>query len=365
MLLKLLSMAVAALTANACPQPGFECPHAEYAAFREEHHRPAPAVADYGCRCEAFANNTRLINDHNARPDSTYTAALNYMHDMPEPERVAHLRNGYKKRHDVDFGDVVPDVGGSCTVHPMPTTSDDTIYLPPIGASPINRNWWSQGRVTDVRNQGDCGDCWAESATAVVESLYVQKTGQLVQLSVQQVAECTPQFEDEGCNGGWPIDALRYVQRNGGLCNESVYPTTIGNGLDVDCNQTLANSTACKFPFNISRVVGIAKGDEIALGQALVRDVVSVAMDASGRGWGAYSYGVYNGVFNGTADCNPQYLDHAIVATGYGILEPDGVPFYIVRNSWGDTQWGKMQGYILILRGNNTCGIAEDACYIE
>jgi len=333
------------------------CPHVEYHNFLETFDRPPPfSASEYNTRCAAFVQNVALINDHNARPDSTYTAALNAMHDLPEAQRIAALHNGYKHRSEdpQHHGRSLPSLNSSFRKGSSHRLADD---IP-------ERNWWTQGRVTVVRNQGNCGDCWAESATAVVESLYAQKTGQLVQLSVQQVAECTPQYTNQGCNGGWPIDALRYVQQNGGLCPESVYPTTIGDGVDVECNVTLATSAQCKFPFNITEVIGIAMGDEAALEQAATTDVVSVAMDASGRGWNSYSTGVYNGVFNGTVDCSNESMDHAIVVTGYGTQDSNNLPFYVVRNSWGDTQWGNMQGYILISRGNNTCGIAQDAVYI-
>lgn len=337
----------------------------EYVGFVARFDRPTASLD----RCFVFCENAALVHDHNANADRTYDAEIKPFHDLTEPERIAALHNNLKSpRARADGGGggasvplwVDPAVSGPAA----PLGGSTAPIVVPLQSPPAERNWWLQNRVVDVRNQGDCGDCWAESAAAVLESAYAQQTGVLTKLSVQQIAECTPQEINRGCEGGWPADALRWVKAQGGVCSEADYPTTIGaDGIDVPCNAT--KGAACKLPINLTDVVTIAQGDEGMLFAALTVDVVSVAIDASGRGFAAYKSGVYDGTFNRTQDCFPTALDHAVLAAGYGYQEDTKTPFYLVKNSWGDEQWGAMGGYILMKRGVNVCGIAQDATYVE
>lgn len=359
------------ITAQHESRKGASCPCAsEYLSFTQKFNRTYS-----NARCNVFCDNYDQIQQHNARADSTYVATIRFYHDLTNAER----RNYFALR-----GDYKRFTNSSRTKMPHSKhyykTKLLTTLVPEIHpkiASLVARgfvgdwyieakqaqDWWTQNRVVDVRDQGSCGDCWAESATALIESAYFQQTGKLVRLSVQQMAECTPGMEhNDGCNGGWPKDALEYAKTNGGLCTENDYPTMIGDGMDRNCNATLA--ALCTKPVHIVDIVSIPQDDEEMLFVAAGLDVVSVGIDASGQGWGSYEYGVYNGYFNGQPDCSTTALDHAVVVTGYGIYNHT-TPFYIVRNSWGDEKWGEMGGYILMSRGNNTCGIAHDASFVD
>ena len=325
------------------------CPcRADYAAFCARFDRPrAKSTAEYYLRCNTFCNNQRAVRAHNAMAAS-YTAELKPLHDLPDRERRARLRFGYRGPRDK-----ANDTFASAST------------LPPLDGQVRTRNWFMQSRVTDIRDQGQCGSCWAESATGVLESAYAQQHRALTQLSVQQAAECTDGVEhNAGCEGGWPIDVFKYVQRSsGGLCAERDYPTTIGNGADVPCNTTLAARCTRNIP--IKQILSVPTGNEHVLMQALQLDVVSVAIDASGMGFYSYSSGIYDGTFRGSPDCAVTSLDHAVIAIGYGVSVRNSTPFYVVRNSWGATAWGKLNGYILFKRGDNTCGIAQDATFLK
>ena len=322
------------------PAPGDACPcSAAYAGFRARYSRPSTSSQEYVRRCNTFCDNLRAISRHNADPRSTYVVDLKPLHDLPHAERLAVMPFGYAGPRDK----------GSDTF----ATVDAYPADPPAEIS-----WFVQSRVSDIRDQGQCGDCWAESAVAVLEGLYAAQHGQLDQLSVEQAAECTPQERDAGCEGGWPIDALRYAASTGGICTEEGYPTTIGNGQDTACNATLGKT--CQRDLKISRVDSVPTGNESMLLRVLGVGVVSVAIDASGQGFYSYASGVYNGMFNGDPDCTTTGLDHAVALIGAG-RTVGGTPIWIVRNSWGATQWGRLGGYIIMEQGSNVCGIAQDA----
>ncbi|PSS16466.1 Senescence-specific cysteine protease [Actinidia chinensis var. chinensis] len=63
-------------------------------------------------------------------------------------------------------------------------------------------DWRKKGDVTPVKDQGQCGCCWAFSAMAAMEGINQLTTGKLISLSEQELANCDMFGEDQGCNGG-------------------------------------------------------------------------------------------------------------------------------------------------------------------
>lgn len=337
----LLALLASALPASVAVVP-CRCVQA-YKAFQQEFKRPTGSTQQFYYRCNVFCDNLEAIDAHNASPNSTYTACIRALHDLTDTERVRALRLG------------------GYAAGPRSKAQDTFATDLPCASAEVAVDWQRQGLVTDVRDQQQCGDCWAESAIAVLEASYARATNKLVQLSVEQAAECASQEYGHGCEGGWPIDALRFAQRAGGICAESAYPTTIGTGVDAQCNATANCSLAVPLP----QILSVPTGNETALVGAALLGVVSVAIDASGQGFYSYSHGVYNGRFDGGSDCSPTELDHAVAVIGLGTTRIGArAPFYIVRNSWGVEGWGDLNGYALFARGLNTCGIAQDAVFV-
>merc|ERR1719386_495114 len=94
-------------------------------------------------------------------------------------------------------------------------------------AAPDALDWSAKGATSPVKDQGQCGSCWAFSATETIESAVYMATKQLPpQLAPQQIVSCDSQ--DAGCNGGNPVTAYQYVEQAGGLDVESDYPYTSG-----------------------------------------------------------------------------------------------------------------------------------------
>ena len=89
-------------------------------------------------------------------------------------------------------------------------------------AFPNAVDWRDSGAVTSVRTQGDCGACWAVTATETVESAHFISTGNLYTLSESEIIVCDESCEM--CSGGWPQNAYEYVMDHGGLPLQSNLP---------------------------------------------------------------------------------------------------------------------------------------------
>merc|ERR1712037_675222 len=132
-----------------------------------------------------------------------------------------------------------------------------------------------------------------------------------------------------------------------GLCTESSYPYTSGSGVRGSCKKS------CSAVVKITAFKDVPSKDEDALKAAVAKQPVSIAIEADKSVFQLYKKGVMNSKACGTK------LDHGVLAVGYGTL--DGKDYWKVKNSWGP-EWG-MEGYILLGRGENICGISEQPSY--
>jgi len=211
---------------------------------------------------------------------------------------------------------------------------------------------WSNGRrtkgaVTGVKDQGQCGSCWAFSATGSIEGAYFLKNQQLLSSSEQQLVDCSGSYGNYGCDGGLMDSAFEYIIKSSkGLEGETTYPYTARDG---SCKFKSANIKT-----TITGYKDIPKGNENALQTQIQVQPISVAIDAGHSSFQFYHSGVYV-----EPACSASNLDHGVLAVGYGT---SSAAYYIVKNSWG-TNWGA-QGYILMARNkNNHCGIATMSSY--
>jgi len=197
---------------------------------------------------------------------------------------------------------------------------------------------WNAGCISPVYNQGQCGSCWAFSATEQIESMSCLQgsTSGVVQLSMQQIVDCDTTCY--GCNGGWTYLAFEYVIQQGGIDTYASYPYTCQDG---SCQYNAANKGS-----GISSWAYVGRGAESTmLGYIQSTAPLSICVDAAS--WQTYTGGVI------PCSCGTS-LDHCVQLTGY-TSNFQGQAAWIVRNSWG-TSWG-YSGYLYVAYGCNACGL--------
>eukprot|EP00005_Dracoamoeba_jomungandri_P004421 CAMPEP_0174250906 /NCGR_PEP_ID=MMETSP0439-20130205/919_1 /TAXON_ID=0 /ORGANISM="Stereomyxa ramosa, Strain Chinc5" /LENGTH=365 /DNA_ID=CAMNT_0015331089 /DNA_START=25 /DNA_END=1122 /DNA_ORIENTATION=- len=308
----------------------FELEGYTFEHYVSEFRRSYSSESEHQLRKKIFEENYRQVLEYNSQPEKTWKMGINHFSDRTEEEKQAVL--GYQIR----------DKKGSRNYQPQPFVSLEKL--------PKEVDWRQKNIISDVKDQGNCGSCWTFATAETVESYWALATGQLTDLSEQQILDCTQNPNHcggtGGCGGGTEEIAYQWIMKAGGLASEWVYPYVSYFGKAAQCSANSTNFT----PFaKISNYTDLPSNVYDPVFQHLATNgPLAVSVDASS--WFAYESGVYNGC-NQT---NPD-LDHAVQLVGYGTDDKLG-DYWIVRNSWSPT-WGEA-GYIRIYRTSETqCGM--------
>jgi C1A family cysteine protease len=290
-----------------------------FIAHVTKYNKKYDGVEEFFKRFNIFKSNVAYIESENAKNHS-YSLGLNEFADMTRAEFFSQMTG------------LLPERPAGREVHTAPA---DFAPLDSV-------DWRSKGAVTPVKNQGQCGSCWAFSTTGSMEGAFFLKNKKLPSLSEQQLVDCAGSSGNQGCNGGLMDYAFQWISSNG-ICAEADYPYV---GTDQTCK------TTCKSVGKNKGFKDVAQGSESSLASAVALAPVSVAIEADQSAFQFYSGGVFS------AACGTQ-LDHGVLAVGYSSSGSQN--YWIVKNSWG-TSWGE-QGYIRMIRGKNECGINNMASY--
>jgi C1A family cysteine protease len=277
-------------------------------------------------------------------------------------ERVARMN----KEHNTDafgvtrFADLTEDEFRSKYLSTLPSHLDAPVHQPKSTVSVSDLDWRNENVITPVKNQGNCGSCWAHSTVETIESAWAIAKNPLTEFSVQQVTSCST--ANYGCRGGWPSVAYEYVESAGGLATAASYPYVDGSHFyyTTPCTNsfTVAGGQVTGWSYATTACTSgsCSNQDETTMINNLGTQPISIIVDASQ--WSSYTGGSSSNTVFPTSSCSSAYnsLDHAVQLvgiSGYGTSSG----YYIVRNSW-DTTWG-ISGYIYLSIGANACGIAD------
>ena len=233
--------------------------------------------------------------------------------------------------------------------HYLPTDNKNINILSELSDELFDLDWVKRGAVSSVKNQMDCGGCWSFSAAEAIEGEYYIKHKNLYNLSEQELIDCSGYLGNNGCDGGSMDNAFKYVISNG-LCLDNNYSYTAQQGM--------CQNTTCGKKIHINTYYNVPQSED-QLKKALMRQPISVAIQANKRSFQLYKSGVYD-----DPDCGDQ-LDHGVLLVGYGYDVDSGLDYWKIKNSWS-SEWGE-DGYMRLLKGSGSsegqCGIAMDASY--
>merc|ERR1740117_2048073 len=293
--------------------------------------------AEFEQRKALFEQRLADAETQNSSPNAQWKAGVNKLWDWTQSELLT-LR-GWD-------GSAMPAGGSGRSI------AKHSAFLQQTSDLPTEKLWDGLETFGYVKNQGDCGSCWAIASATVIEAHNEIYNGKHKVFSTQQIVECTPNPKhcggDGGCKGATAELAMDWVVKNGlALASDVPY-----KGMDGACTAAPKQTSAGGAALGMIGWETLPMNKYEPLVRALTNDgpvAVSVAADT----WFQYDEGIFNG-------CpKDAVVNHLVVALGFG--EEKGHKYWIIQNSWG-ADWGE-QGIIKLERhdeGAGYCGMNND-----
>ena len=297
--------------------------HQTWEFFLQRHHKQYHSAAEKAVRRTIFEQNMKnaaVLQSTN--PLAKFGASI-YADMTPEEFKSRHnAEKFYARRVE--------------SLHRAPYARKFTAEE--LRALPADVDWRTKGVVTAVKDQGQCGSCWAFSTTGNIEGQWAMFSKKLVSLSEQELVSCDT--IDTGCNGGLMNSAFDWLleTHNGTIVTESSYPYVSGSGVAPTCSMSgrVAGAT-------ITGHQNLDHSEAQMAAWLVTGGPIAIAVDASA--WQLYFGGVMT-------DCGGSSLDHGVLIVGY-TTSGTATPYWVIKNSW-NAGWGEA-GYIWVAQGSDQC----------
>lgn len=261
--------------------------------------------------------------------------------NMVRAQKIQSLDRGTAQYGITKFSDLTEEEFRTIYLNPLLRSEPGKkmqLAKPVEDPAPPQWDWRSKGAVTNVKDQGMCGSCWAFSVTGNVEGQWFLKRGTLLSLSEQELLDCDKL--DKACLGGLPSNAYSAIKNLGGLETEEDYT--------YQGHMQACNFSAQKAKVYINDSVELSQNEQKLAAWLAKRGPISVAINAFGMQF--YRRGIAHPL---RPLCSPWLIDHAVLLVGYG--NRSATPFWAIKNSWG-ADWGE-EGYYYLYRGSGVCGV--------
>ncbi|DAA13714.1 PREDICTED: cathepsin F [Bison bison bison] len=285
-----------------------------------------------------------FVTTYNRTYDSQEEASWRmsvFANNMVRAQKIQALDRGTARYGVTKFSDLTEEEFRTIYLNPLLKDAPGRNMRPaqPVtDVPPPQWDWRNKGAVTNVKDQGMCGSCWAFSVTGNVEGQWFLKRGTLLSLSEQELLDCDK--TDKACLGGLPSNAYSAIRTLGGLETEDDYSY---RGRLQTCS-----FSAEKAKVYINDSVELSKNEQKLAAWLAKNGPVSIAINAFGMQF--YRHGISHPL---RPLCSPWLIDHAVLLVGYG--NRSAIPFWAIKNSWG-TDWGE-EGYYYLHRGSGACGV--------
>jgi cathepsin L len=279
-------------------------------------------------RMKIFYENLETIKNHNRR-NFTFKMGINKFADLTFEE--------FSKMNSMSDDFDVPDAAEGLEIFEQPKSL----------IIPKSFDWRNFHAVTVVKDQKDCGSCYAFAAIGSAEGQIFMKTGKLLSLSEQEIIDCASSDATFGCDGGYLFGVFNYIKQNRGISLEKDFPFS---GIKNSCK-----TDKSKFEVTLKGFVELPSNDEDLLQQALLSiGPLAVLIDINHESFMRYESGIYY-----EPNCSDN-TNHAALLVGYGT--ENGIDYWTLKNSYS-TSYGE-KGFLRIARNqNNHCGIASFATF--